>query len=161
MWWHWLSYATLAYIRHFIFAGCYDNDPWYLVTNLAGQLDLAGHLDLAGFYFNSLYCQQWAIKPTPGSSNFKKSAPDRHYYLQRAVKPNWMGSIALWEHIIAFFSRAEKLTAIYFWWIRQGQNGGWVYVLPWSVIRTSQTSKLLLAPQTERRQIRRTFFNVQ
>jgi hypothetical protein len=38
-------YATLAYIRHFIFAGCYDNDPWYLVTNLAG------HLDLAGFYF--------------------------------------------------------------------------------------------------------------
>ncbi len=38
-------YATLAYIRHFIFAGCYDNDPWYLVTNFAG------HLDLAGFYF--------------------------------------------------------------------------------------------------------------
>ncbi len=23
-------YATLAYIRHFIFAGCYDNNPWYL-----------------------------------------------------------------------------------------------------------------------------------
>jgi hypothetical protein len=38
-------YATLAYIRHFIFAGCYDNNHWYLVTNLAG------HLDLAGFYF--------------------------------------------------------------------------------------------------------------
>jgi hypothetical protein len=38
-------YATLAYIRHFIFAGCYDNNPWYLVTNLAG------HLALAGFYF--------------------------------------------------------------------------------------------------------------
>jgi hypothetical protein len=36
----------LAYTRHFIFAGCYDNDPWYLVTNLAG------HLDLAGFYFS-------------------------------------------------------------------------------------------------------------
>ncbi len=45
-------YATLAYIRHFIFAGCYDNDPWYLVTNLAGHSDLAGHLDLAGFYFS-------------------------------------------------------------------------------------------------------------
>jgi hypothetical protein len=39
-------YATLAYIRHFIFAGGYDNDPWHLVTNLAG------HLDLAGFYFS-------------------------------------------------------------------------------------------------------------
>jgi hypothetical protein len=39
-------YATLTYIRHFIFAGCYDNNPWYLVTNLAG------HLDLAGFYFS-------------------------------------------------------------------------------------------------------------
>jgi hypothetical protein len=38
-------YVTLAYIRQFIFAGCYDNNPWYLVTNLAG------HLDLAGFYF--------------------------------------------------------------------------------------------------------------
>jgi hypothetical protein len=33
-------------------AGCYDNDPWYLVTNLAGHLDFAGHLDLAGFYFS-------------------------------------------------------------------------------------------------------------
>jgi hypothetical protein len=40
-----LFYATLAYIIYFIFAGCYDNNPWYLVTNLAG------HLDLAGFYF--------------------------------------------------------------------------------------------------------------
>ena len=38
-------YVTLAYIRHFIFAGCYDNDPWYLVTNFAGFLDLAGHLE--------------------------------------------------------------------------------------------------------------------
>jgi hypothetical protein len=45
-------YATLAYIRQFIFAGCYDNDPWYLVTNLAGHLDLAGYLDFAGFYFS-------------------------------------------------------------------------------------------------------------
>ncbi len=44
-------YATLAYIRHFIFAGCYDNNLWYLVTNLVGHSDLAGHLDLAGFYF--------------------------------------------------------------------------------------------------------------
>jgi len=33
-------------MRHFIFAGCYDNDPWYLATNLAG------HLDLAGCYFS-------------------------------------------------------------------------------------------------------------
>ncbi len=48
-WWNF--YATLAYIRHFIFAGCYDNDPWYLVTNFAGHLDLAGHLDFAGFIF--------------------------------------------------------------------------------------------------------------
>jgi hypothetical protein len=45
-------YATLPYIRHFIFAGCYDNNPCYLVTNLAGHLDFAGHLDLAGFYFS-------------------------------------------------------------------------------------------------------------
>jgi hypothetical protein len=45
-------YATLAYIRHFTVAGCYDNDPWYLVTNLAGFLNLAGHLELAGFYFS-------------------------------------------------------------------------------------------------------------
>jgi hypothetical protein len=45
-------YATLPYIRHFILAGCYDNNPCYLVTNLAGHLDFAGHLDLAGFYFS-------------------------------------------------------------------------------------------------------------
>jgi len=37
-----LFYATLEYIRHFIFAGCYDNDPWYLVTNLVGHLDFRG-----------------------------------------------------------------------------------------------------------------------
>ncbi len=48
----------LAYTRHFIFAGCYDNNPWYLLTNLAGFLNLvgflnlAGHLDLEGFYFS-------------------------------------------------------------------------------------------------------------
>ncbi len=47
-----ILYATLAYIRHFIFAGCYDNNPCYLVTNLAGHLDFAGHLDLAGFNFS-------------------------------------------------------------------------------------------------------------
>ncbi len=41
-----IIFAILAYIRHFIFAGCYDNHPWYLVTNLAG------HLDLAGFNFS-------------------------------------------------------------------------------------------------------------
>ncbi len=38
-----MIYATLAYIRHFTFAGCYDNDPcdpWYLVTNLAGHLEI-------------------------------------------------------------------------------------------------------------------------
>ncbi len=43
---HIYIYATLAYIRHFIFADCYDNNPCYLVTNLAG------HLDFAGFYFS-------------------------------------------------------------------------------------------------------------
>ncbi len=30
-------YATLVYIRHFIFAGCYDKSPWYLITILAGH----------------------------------------------------------------------------------------------------------------------------
>jgi hypothetical protein len=45
-------YATLPYIRHFIFADCYDNNHLYLVINLAGHLELAGHLDLAGFYFS-------------------------------------------------------------------------------------------------------------
>jgi hypothetical protein len=39
-------------MRHFIFAGCYDNDPWYLVTNFARHLDIAGHLDLVRFYFS-------------------------------------------------------------------------------------------------------------
>jgi hypothetical protein len=36
-------YATLGYIRHFTFAGCYDNDPcdsWYVVTNFAGHLEI-------------------------------------------------------------------------------------------------------------------------
>ena len=42
---------------NFIFAGCYDNDPWFLVANLAGHLDLAGHLELAGYYFSKCPAQ--------------------------------------------------------------------------------------------------------
>ena len=62
--WHKNFYATLAYIRHFIFAGCYDNNPWYLVTNLAG------HLDFAGFYFskcpaNSKYPAKFGTRYRP------------------------------------------------------------------------------------------------
>jgi hypothetical protein len=37
-----------------------------------------------------------------------KRAPNCHYYLQRAVTPEWKGSIALWWHIRAFFARVEK-----------------------------------------------------
>ncbi len=41
-----IFYATLPYIRHFISAGCYDNDPWYLVTNLRGIYTLRGFIFL-------------------------------------------------------------------------------------------------------------------
>ncbi len=41
-----IIYATLAYIRHFISAGCYDNDPWYQVTNLRGIYILRGFIFL-------------------------------------------------------------------------------------------------------------------
>ncbi len=41
-----------------------------------------------------------------------KRAPNCHYYLQRAVTPDWMGSIALWKHIrVFFFMSGETL-----WW---------------------------------------------
>jgi hypothetical protein len=46
------KHKSMEYIRHFIFAGCYDNSPWYLVTNIAKHLDFARHLDLAGIYFS-------------------------------------------------------------------------------------------------------------
>jgi hypothetical protein len=39
----------------------------------------------------SHYCQQRAITPDP-VKNFQTSAPKCHYYLQRAVTANWMGS---------------------------------------------------------------------
>jgi hypothetical protein len=38
----------------------------------------------------------------------KKGAPKSHYYLQRAVMPDWTGSTALSGYITAFFSSAEK-----------------------------------------------------
>jgi hypothetical protein len=63
-------FCTLAYITHFIFAGCYDNDHWYLVTNLAGQLDFAGHLDFAGFYFSKCPANS---KPRAFSSDDRES----------------------------------------------------------------------------------------
>jgi hypothetical protein len=37
-----------------------------------------------------------------------KRAPNGYHYLQRAVTPDWIDCIALWEHIMEFFSRAEK-----------------------------------------------------
>jgi hypothetical protein len=49
-----------------------------------------------------------AVTPNPESSNSNKRTPNCHYYLQRAVASNWKGSIALWKHIRAFFSRVEK-----------------------------------------------------
>jgi hypothetical protein len=44
---------------------------------------------------NGHYYLQRAVTPDPASSNFKKSVANCHYYLQRAVTPNWMGSVAL------------------------------------------------------------------
>ncbi len=37
-----------------------------------------------------------------------KSVPNCNFYLQRAVTPDCKGSIALWYHVRAFFSRLEK-----------------------------------------------------
>ncbi len=44
----------------------------------------------------------------PSKFTFLKSVPNGHYYLQRAVTFDWMGSIVLREHITAYFSWAEK-----------------------------------------------------
>jgi hypothetical protein len=56
--------------------------------------------------------------PTQQVQNLKRRAPNGHYFLQRAVAPNLMGSIALCEHITTFFSRPEKPSedkiAVYF-----------------------------------------------
>ncbi len=55
-----------------------------------------------------------------------RSAPIGHYYLQRAVTPDLVGSFAVWEHITTFFLSAEKPSedriAVYFWWIRKGEK---------------------------------------
>jgi hypothetical protein len=73
-------YATLAYIRHFIFAGCYDNGPWYLVKNLAG------HLDLAGFYF-SKWERELKFKYNGFDLALTRAPPDRKLTLyQEAIK---------------------------------------------------------------------------
>jgi hypothetical protein len=72
--------------------------------------DSNGHLEHIFFKFEA---PQMAIcrglsYPTQQVQNLKRRAPNGHYFLQRAVAPNLMGSIALWEHITTFFSRAEK-----------------------------------------------------
>jgi hypothetical protein len=46
---------------------CYDNDPWYLVTNIAEHLDLAGQLELARFYFSN--CLANSKPPTVSSED--------------------------------------------------------------------------------------------
>ncbi len=67
-----IFYATLAYIRHF-FAGCYDNDPWYLVINLEGQFRDQKSLD---FHEKSLDLSNYEIFPHKiiKSRTFKKSS---------------------------------------------------------------------------------------
>jgi hypothetical protein len=44
---------------------------------------------------NTYYSLQRAPTPYPASSNIKRSVPNCHFYLQRAVVSDWMGSIAL------------------------------------------------------------------
>jgi hypothetical protein len=44
---------------------------------------------------NSHHIQQRAVTTDPRISNLKKSAPNCRYYLQWAVKADWMGSISL------------------------------------------------------------------
>ncbi len=88
---HLIIYATLAYIRHFTVAGCYDNDPWYryLVTNLAGffnlagHLDLAGHLELAGFYFSKF------------PANVRERVPSLNIFLGLNTRSPWKEADAL------------------------------------------------------------------
>ncbi len=49
-----------------------------------------------------------AVTPCPGSSNLKKSPLNCNYYLQKAVIPDWIGSICPLRTYHSFFSRAEK-----------------------------------------------------
>jgi hypothetical protein len=63
---------------------------------------------LASFFLNlstpdSHYSQQRAATPDPASSNLKKV-----HQTVITVSPDWMGSIALCEHITGVFSLAEK-----------------------------------------------------
>ncbi len=52
---------------------------------------------------NSHYSHTW-----PSKLQFLKRAPNGYHYLQQAVTPDWIGCIALWEHIIEFFARAKS-----------------------------------------------------
>jgi hypothetical protein len=48
--------------------------------------------------FSNLKRAKWlqlAVTPDPASSNSETISPNDYYYLQRAVTPDWMGSIAL------------------------------------------------------------------
>ncbi len=71
------------------------------------------------------YCQQGLSHLTQTVWIQTNRALKCHYFLQRAVTPNLMGSITLWEHIRVLFSRVERpsddtnTVAVYFWWIRK------------------------------------------
>jgi hypothetical protein len=57
---------------------------------------------------NAITISRGLSHPTLEVKILIKSLPDCHCHLQRAVTPNWMGSIAPWEPITAFFWREEK-----------------------------------------------------
>ncbi len=91
-------------------------------------------------FFKSEACQTASIVSrrlphlTQQVQFFLKSVPHCHYYLQWAVTPDWMGSIALCEPIMAIFQwqRNPLLTWCIFLWIWkvlpapcEGEGGGW------------------------------------
>jgi hypothetical protein len=77
---------------------------------------------------NSHYNLHQGAHTRSSKFKFKINLPNGHYYLQRAAIPNWMDSTALWRHINAFFSTAEKpsenITRLLFLMNMKGLNMG-------------------------------------
>jgi hypothetical protein len=113
-----LFYATLAYIRHFIFAGCYDNNPWYLVTNLAG------HLDLAGFYFSKCPAKFVTIgtRYRPAFSSCDLGSPSLNIFtlpgLEHAPPPDRKLTLYQWamDAILSYVLVLFKNTRTFMFW---------------------------------------------
>ncbi len=91
-------------------------------THECGNWDWDPNIPFLGILVSKFRCFVFAVR----KFKFKKKMGQTAItiYSRLSLTPDWMDSIAHWEHIMAFFSKSGETLCWYkqpfFWWIRKG-----------------------------------------